>query len=502
MSDLLSVGLDVGTTTTQLIVSRLQVQNQASSFAVPELQITDRQVIYRSKVHFTPLVGQALVDGDGIRKIVEAEYKNAGITPAQVDTGAVIITGETSRKENARSVLAALAEYAGDFVVATAGPDLESVLAAKGAGAVEFSRNTGKNVLHMDIGGGTSNLAWIENGRIVRTGCMNVGGRLLKFDPAGRVIYVSPVIADLTDLKVGDTPSAGQVEAVANVLAQGLEMVAGLREPTQLLEKLWTEEGTDCHGLLRKPHNDRTSPAASQPPISLGMLATGKHSDFYSLRGAPPFRQGGLGEAAWVISFSGGVADCIDTPRKPGEFGDMGVELGMAIRGSRLCQGDYMLGSQTIRATVIGAGCHSTQLSGSTVFCRNVALPAKNLPVAVFTRQEQDDPALEGIIARRLAASDSDTVVLAFAAAAESYDRLSALAEKIAKGTQGKAVYVCLQADMAKALGQKLCLLLPEETPCLCIDRVQLSEESFLDVGKPVGSAFPVVVKTLVLQSQ
>jgi ethanolamine utilization protein EutA len=135
------------------------------------------------------------------------------------------------------------------------------------------------------------------------------------------------------------------------------------------------------------------------------------------------------------------------------------------------------------------------------VFCRNVALPVKNLPVAVFTAQEQDDPSLDEIIARRLSASDSDTVVLAFAGAAKSYDRLSMLAEKIVKGTKGKAVYVCLQADMAKALGQKICLSLPEGIPCLCLDRVQLSEESFLDVGKPVGSAFPVVVKTLVLQA-
>ena len=49
-------------------------------------------------------------------------------------TGAVIITGETARKENANEVLEALSDLAGDFVVATAGPDLESILAARGAG--------------------------------------------------------------------------------------------------------------------------------------------------------------------------------------------------------------------------------------------------------------------------------------------------------------------------------------------------------------------------------
>lgn len=453
---LLSVGLDVGTTTTQLIVSRLEVENRASSFAVPEMEIAQRQILYQSPVYFTPLVGQNLVDGEGIRRIVEAEYEKAGIRAQQVDTGAVIITGETSRKENARAVLDALAELAGDFVVATAGPDLESVLAAKGAGAVELSRELGKPVLHMDIGGGTSNLAWIADGKIVRTGCMNVGGRLVKFAD-GRVSYVSPVLQGLTDLQVGDYPEQSQVAAVAQVLTEGLEMAAGLREPTQLLEKLWTRE---C------------GPMWSSAPT------------------------------AEVISFSGGVADCIERDRRSGEFGDMGVELGQAIKKSRLCRGQYALGSQTIRATVIGAGCHSAQLSGSTVFCRGVRLPVKNLPVAVFSRQEQEAQDLDLLIARRLKQFDSDKVVLAMPGGVSDYGNLTALAEQILRGTAGRPLYVCLEADMAKALGQVLCLRLPPDTPCLCIDRVRLAQDSFLDVGSPVGPAFPVVVKTLVLQNR
>ena len=182
---LLSVGIDVGTTTTKLIVSRLAVENRASAFTVPGMVIRQRQVTYRSPVYFTPLLGQDRVDGDGIREIVAAEFDKAGIRREDVDSGAIIITGETSRKENARTVLHALSGFAGDFVVATAGPELESVLAARGAGAVEFSGDTGKKVLHMDIGGGTSNLAWIVDGKIVSTGCLNVCGRLIKYDQSG-----------------------------------------------------------------------------------------------------------------------------------------------------------------------------------------------------------------------------------------------------------------------------------------------------------------------------
>ena len=102
---LLSVGIDVGTSTTQLIVSRLTVENKASAFSVPEMEISDRQVVYQSPIHFTPLLGENLVDGEKIRDLIAREYEKAGIRPAHVDTGAVIITGETSRKENAAQVL-------------------------------------------------------------------------------------------------------------------------------------------------------------------------------------------------------------------------------------------------------------------------------------------------------------------------------------------------------------------------------------------------------------
>ncbi|MBO5317466.1 MAG: ethanolamine ammonia-lyase reactivating factor EutA [Oscillospiraceae bacterium] len=451
---LLSVGLDVGTTTTQLIVSRLQVKNRASSFAVPEMTITQRQICYRSPVHMTPLLGQTLVDGQGIRTLVEQEYEKAGITRQQVDTGAVIITGETSRKENAAAVLSALSDYAGEFVVATAGPDLESALAARGAGAVQYSKDTGKAVLHMDIGGGTSNLALIEKGRIVATGCLNVGGRLLKITPTGKLVYVSPVLFPLTDLRPGDYPAQGQVEAIARILTHGLEMAAGLRPATELLGKLLTREAGGWEIPKDTP----------------------------------------------VLSFSGGVADCIEGKLPAGSFGDIGPELGQAIKQSLLCAGDYRLGTETIRATVIGAGCHSTQLSGSTVFCRDVDLPVKNLPVAVFTPEEQESGELPQLIQKRLQMQDSPRVVLALPGyPAPSYGQVSRLAQKLLQGIGDREIFVCLEGDMAKALGQSLCLLPGGDRPCLCIDRVHLEEGCYLDVGEPVGPALPVVVKTLIL---
>ena len=437
MAELLSVGLDVGTTTSQMILSRLQVENKASSFSVPQMQITGRQILYQSPVAFTPLLDKDRVDGESLCRLIEKEYERAGITPEQVDTGAVIITGETSRKENAKAVLEHLSSFAGEFVVTTAGPHLESVLAAKGAGATDYSEQTGKTVLHMDIGGGTANLAWIEKGRIIKTGCLNVGGRLIKLDSAGKITYISPVMEGLADWRLGDLL---QPESVVTLLVGALEMAAGLREATPLLEKLWTKE---CGTMWQE------------------------------------FSK------ADVISFSGGVADCIEKEHSSLAFGDIGPALGKAIRKSLLCQGAYRLGRETIRATVIGAGCHSTQLSGSTVFYQNITFPLKNLPVVTDLEQNRQQ--------------DADMVVLALSGiSAPDYQQVVALAEKIAKAATG-AVLIALENDMAKALGNALSLRLPKDTPILCIDRVQLTEDSYLDVGAPVGPCIPLVVKTLVL---
>ena len=453
---LLSVGLDVGTTSTQMVFSRLQIENKAGSFAVPEMEIESREILYKSPVHFTPLLQGDLVDADALRSIVDGEYAAAGISKAQVDTGAIIITGETSRKENARAVLDALSGYAGDFVVATAGPDLESVLAAKGAGAVAYSEKYGKTVLHMDIGGGTSNLALVENGKILATTCLNVGGRLLKLDAEGKVTYVSPVLANLTEIKVGDTPILPQLEEVANMLCRALEMSAGRIDKTELLQQLSTDEVKEAWDVPRE---------------------------------------------SLTVSFSGGVADCIEKELPPLQFGDIGPLLGKAIRESSLCKKDYILGKETIRATVIGAGCHSTQLSGSTVFCRNVELPKKNLPVIMFSAREQESDHFAQFIADRLKRCDSPEAVLAMEGyESPDYSRVAALAEKIAAGTGDTPIYLCLQADMAKALGQRLSILLGDR-PCLCLDRLKFTPESYLDIGAPVGPCFPVVIKTLVLSS-
>ena len=437
---LLSLGLDVGTTSTQMVISKLTIENTASSFSVPDMQISQRKVLYKSPVHFTPLLGQNLVDGDQIRNIVENEFKIAGISREELDTGAIIITGETSRKENARAVVNALSRFAGDFVVATAGPHLESVLAAKGSGADQYSKDSGKTVLHMDIGGGTTNLALIRDGKIVATGCLNIGGRLLKFDDEGRISYRSTVLDQWEHLRLGDIPGANQIEELCNTMANVLEMAAGLRPANDLFHHFWTAE-------------------AGNPWLSP--------------------------ENVEEISFSGGVGECIEAQFPPLAFGDIGPTLGKSIQNSLLCQMPYRLGKEVIRATVIGAGSHATQLSGSTVFYQNIQFPLKDLPVV------QDIQSLSQL--------DSPGILALTGCVSASYQQITQLADEILANWPSSPIYVALQEDMAKALGHALALRTSTDRSILCIDRLKIGQGSYLDVGYPIHSSLPVVIKTLIL---
>jgi ethanolamine utilization protein EutA len=300
----------------------------------------------------------------------------------------------------------------------------------------------------MDIGGGTANLALCKDGNLEAVGCLNVGGRLLKFDTQHRITYVSPVLQGRIPLSVGDLLTRDAAREIAENLAAILEMAAGRREKTPEFSHFLTPGAGE---ILPEP-------------------------------GAMP-------------SFSRGVADCIGQEHPWDAYGDLGPLLGQAIRESNLCRGNYRLGKETIRATVIGAGCYSTQLSGSTVFLRGAALPVKNLPVAV---PDANDAAS---IRRAWESLDSRGVLHLPGCSAPDYRAVCALADAIAEATGEKPCYVALEADMAKALGHALALRLPEHVPIVCLDGLHIPRQSYLDIGNPVGPAVSVVIKTLAFEN-
>lgn len=456
MESLLSVGIDLGTTTTQMIVSRLEMVNVAAPFAVPDLQIRSREILHRSRIYFTPLLSRNTLDASKIQTLIRREYELAGIRPEQVQTGAVIITGETARKENARQVLEALADLAGDFVVATAGPSLESILAARGAGADVYAKEHGCYVLHMDIGGGTSNLALFDpEGKLLDTGCLNVGGRLLKVDEAGLVTYVSDVWKDTTLPSIGSKVQPEDLRPAVDTLVELLEAAAGLRPRPANFEQWITDQMVE------------------------------------------------LPDGPMVLSFSGGVADLIGKDLPWNTYGDIGVLLGQAISRSRLCGGSYVLGRETLRATVVGAGSYSTELSGSTISHFQAAFPIQNLPVVALSQEEEamEPAALSKAAAAKWKRFDNRAALSLRGMNAPRYAQVCRLADGIAAAAlqTEEPVVVVVERDMGKALGQALRCRLGNDRPLICLDGLRVPEGSYLDLASPVsgGAAVPVVIKTL-----
>ena len=259
--DILSVGIDIGTTTTSMIVSRLGISNTAASYRVPEVSITTKDIIYRSPLYLTPQKDRDLLDGEAIRQIVEKEYRAAGIRPEDVDTGAVIITGESSLKENAQIIIDKLSTLAGEFVVATAGPDLESILAGRGSGAEAFSKKYGCVAANLDIGGGTTNVSVFNCGNLEAQTCIDVGGRIAKYDQQGRLTYVSARLNDLGALRglqwnEGETVSDETLRTIGNLLADTiLDSIAPVH--------------TDLTRVSTTSTSKPISPSASRTPSSM-----------------------------------------------------------------------------------------------------------------------------------------------------------------------------------------------------------------------------------------
>jgi ethanolamine utilization protein EutA len=472
----LSVGIDLGTTTTQLVFSRIEVENVASVASVPRIKIIDKKIIYRSGIYFTPLVNRTTIDTPRVRELVEQEYKNAQVTPQEVSMGAVIITGETARKENSEAALKTLSGLAGDFVVATAGSDLESILAGRGAGTAELSKGRWNQALvNLDIGGGTTNIAVFKNGAPVDTSCLDIGGRQIIVDRDGRLTYVAE--------KVG-------------VLAQrmGLSLVEGKQGSLEDLEAL-------C---------DRLADILAQ---SLGLAS--KTADLDLFITAHPLR------SAWEfqgLTYSGGVADLIyqDLPDGQGLFpyGDIGALLG---RGIRRCQAlgrvTWLEPNETIRATVVGAGSNSMDISGSTIaWSDTVALPMQNIPIVKMTDEDEADGFR--YFASRLSEKLSwfkdergayQQVAVGFRGVHNpSFDTIKALAGYVIEGMtdylhSDLAVILIIDNDMAKSLGNSLMNALPQKR-FIVLDNVKVENGDYIDIGVPVsqGRVIPVVVKTLI----
>lgn len=463
-----SVGVDVGTTTTQVVVSRLRVSAPTyDGAAAPEIR--DRIVVHRGDVHATPLVDAETVDVDAVARIVADEFAAAGIDPSDVDTGAVIVTGETATRRNAEPLVRRIAADAGDFVAAAAGGSLEAVLAGRGSGAADHAAETSTVVANADVGGGTTNVAVFDPDGVVDTRVLDVGARLIRAD-GGRIVRVSDVARRIVDarsidLAVGDEATPDRVRPLATAAA---DLIAD---------------------LLGGPPFDSLTEA-----LAIGPLPTA------SVDVDAVVVTGGVGQLLNDLPSS---ASASGEGSDPFRFGDLGPLLAEAL-ADRLANRRLLALAEDLRATVVGVGTETTTFSGRTVHLDGSLLPLRDLPVVpVGVLDEDPRPAVQRAVevaADLYDLADAGGVVLHVESVGElGYDRLGTVADAFA-GAIGRldgTVVVVTEQNCANVLGQLLAARTDE--PFLALDELHLSADVRLDVGTPLSGrdAVPVVVKTL-----
>lgn len=460
---LLTVGVDIGSSTSHLLFSRLHLQRLAQSLS-SRFVVVGRQVISRSPILLTPFRGDGLIDAGALERFVTSAYGGAGLTPGDIDTGAVILTGLALERANARAVADLFARVCGGFVCASAGHNLEAALAAHGSGAVKLSRERpGRLVLHVDVGGGTSKLALVRDGDVLATAAVACGGRLVTLDGAGRALHVEPAARRLASRAGVDLAPGRPVDAAR---------------------------------------------LAAEMTGAIARAARGEADDLLLTDPLP-----GLGRPH-AVTFSGGVAEYIHG-REVERFGDVAPELGAALAAAAAdgCFGAPAVALDTgIRATVIGASQFTVQLSGSTVHVSDPSLlPLRNLPVV--DARLPAERALDGDAVRRAVSAGlrrldleegAQPVAVALRWTGEPrYANLRSVAGGLAAAlprtlAADVPLVLALDADVGRSLGA----ILAEEfagSRVASLDGVDVRELDFLDVGEPIEPAgvVPVVVKSL-----
>jgi ethanolamine utilization protein EutA len=476
--ELKSVGIDIGSSTSHLMFSRLVLRrfgiHLSSKFVVVE-----RKVVWKSPILLTPYVNHNLIDTRKLSHFVENSYRQAGFTPEEIDTGAVIITGEALRKKNAEAILGLFAAQAGKFVCATAGPNLEAMLAAYGCGGVKksFSDGIEKKVMVVDVGGGTTKVAIARRGLVRETAAFNVGARLLVTDQEGRLTRVekaAKVIGEELGINIslGNHITEASKQDIASLLADILFNVLERRPLSPLAEKLMI-----------------TPPLNFSEPIDL-------------------------------VIFTGGVAEYIYDCEK-GDFGDLGEHFGKEIR--KHCRSSAFGipvddAEEKIRATVIGASQYTIQISGNTIFITDEALlPMKNiqvispeLPSEDALNREEISRAIEKTLRHFDIVEGEQQVALALHwDLGPAYPRLRALAEGIREAFKnsikaGLPLILVFDTDFGALVGNILRRELGVDNEIISIDLVHLHNFDFIDIGEILKDveAVPLVVKSLVFMTE
>jgi len=468
--NLTSVGVDIGSSTSHLVFSRLKMKRLGTRYIIAE-----RSIIYESEILLTPYLEELTIDADALRRFIDRQYEIAGIRREDVDTGALILTGVVVLRKNARAVAELFAQEAGRLVAVSAGDSLESTMAAYGSGAVAYSSRAGLTCLNIDIGGGTSKIAVCADGKVLEVTAIDVGARLFVLDESGGAVRIEKsgrLFAEELgiNLKLNRKIEENRLRAIAARMADRLFEVAG---------------------------RNALSPETRK---------------FMRL---PPLKYQGKIDA---VTFSGGVSEFVYR-RESRSFGDLGPFLADEIKSRFTRLGSISeLPASGIRATVIGASQYTIQLSGSTIFVSpRRAIPVRNIPVAVpefpLAGDKIDRSAVAKALSRALVRLDLLEAATPFAIGlhwngSATFSRLHAFCEglvDVLKKSLANGLPIILVSD--NDIGGLLGLHLKEEmgldNPVISIDGVELREFDYVDIGELIASSgsVPVVIKSLIFPS-
>lgn len=465
--ELTSVGVDIGSSTSHLVFSKLLMERLDNRYIVSE-----RTVLHESAVLLTPYTADQSIDAQALKVFIDAQYARAGLRPEDIDSGALILTGVAVRRKNSRAIADLFAGQAGKFVSVSAGDALETTLAAFGSGAAARSIRETARVMNIDIGGGTTKIAVCEAGELVDLTAIDIGARLLALDAESRVVRMEEAGRHFLQeaglgVALGQTLSEADLQRVTDLMAGKILEACGQGNMS-----------IETAQLLRLP--ELTS------------------------RSLPD-----------VLTFSGGVSEYI-YGREPQTYGDLGPYLAKAVLakakawGANIGQPD-----QGIRATVIGASQYTVQISGSTIYVEPAGqLPLRNVPVIAPALDLQaevlDVPTIAQAIQDALRKVDlhhgEQAVGLCYRwQGSATFARLDAFCRAVALGMkaitdQGHALLLVGDADCGGLIG----IHCHEEShmtcPVISIDGVHLKALDFIDVGAMLetSGAVPVVIKSLV----
>jgi len=467
---LTSVGVDIGSSTSHLVFSRLELKLEATRY-----RVTRREILNESEILLTPYVDETKIDVEALEAFINRQYKKAKIKRDEVDTGALILTGVAVRRRNARAIGELFAQEAGKFVAVSAGDGLEATMAAHGSGAVAHSARTGGVVLNIDIGGGTSKFAICNNGKVEEVSAIDIGARLVAFNPDGALVRIE-------DAGRKHAGWAGmKIELGQKIHQDSLRaMVSGM------MDKLFAMLGPE--------------------PIS---------EEVKSLLRLPPLTYRGEIDS---VMFSGGVSEFIYNREKT-SFGDLGPLIADEIHRRIPALGMLVMEpTARIRATVIGASQYTIQVSGNTIFITpEDAVPVRNVPVVApefpLETDELSKDAVRDATLNALRRLDlqygRQPVAIAFHwQGSATFFRLRAFSRGVVEGLKdvldrGHPLVLVNDGDVGGIVGLHFQEELRIPNPIISVDGIALNDFDYIDIGAliPSSGSVPVVIKSLIFSA-